>query len=118
MKMNNAVAGFHMLMILSYVDGNFDSEEGKIIVKYMHEFFPLPINYDRQIEIISNLKKDSYFTHFCTAMNDFYEDSTEKERAHFLDFAIKLAKADNNISKEENIYLNELFNSWDLNQVQ
>ncbi len=46
-------------------------------------------------------------------MNDFYLDSTEKERAEFIDFAMKIVKADNVITAKENIYLRELFNAWD-----
>jgi hypothetical protein len=46
-------------------------------------------------------------------MNDFYEDSTPEERIHFLDFAVKIVKADNKITVEENQYLKELFFAWD-----
>jgi hypothetical protein len=45
-------------------------------------------------------------------MNDFYEDSIPEERDHFLDFAVKLVKADDKITREENEYLTTLFNAW------
>jgi hypothetical protein len=118
MKMNKPIAGYHMLMILADVDGVFDSNEGLVIIKYLQENFPFHVNLDRQAEILSNLKKEDYIMHFNNAMNDFYQDSTQKERTHFLDFAVKLAAADKKVTKEENIYLNELFGSWDIETTE
>jgi hypothetical protein len=54
--MNKAIAGFHILSILSEVDNEFDPREGMAIVKYLKEAFPpLPINFDDEIEILSSL---------------------------------------------------------------
>jgi uncharacterized tellurite resistance protein B-like protein len=112
-KMNKVMAGYHMLMILSQVDGEFDRSEGKVIVKYLKESFPFYVNLDGEMDILSNLPKEDYFIHFNNAMNDFYEDSTEKERVEFLEFAVKMVKADKKITPEENKYLRELFFAWD-----
>ena len=46
-------------------------------------------------------------------MNDFYEDSTKKERTALLKFAVKVVNADKKITAEENRYLKELFFAWD-----
>ncbi len=113
MKMNKVMAGYHMLMILSEVDGEFDKTEGKVIIKYIRDAFPFRVDLDREIEILSALPKEDYFLHFNNAMNDFYEDSTEEERVHFLKFAVKMVKADKKITVEENKYLKELFFAWD-----
>ena len=113
MKKNKVMAGYHMLMILSEVDGEFDKSEGKVIVNYLKKVFPFRVNLDREMEELSALPKEDYFLHFNNAMNDFYEDSTEKERTHFLKFAVKMAKADKKITTEENKYLKELFFAWD-----
>jgi len=112
-KMNKVMAGYHMLMILSQVDGEFDTNEGIVIVKYLKEAFPFKVNLDREVEILSALPKEDYFLHFNNAMNDFYEDSTQKERTEFLNFAVKMVKADKKITTEENKYLKELFFAWD-----
>lgn len=111
--MGKHVAGYHMLMILSDLDNDFDKKEGKVILKYLKENFPHNSDITNQNEILKKIKKEDYILHFNTAMNSFYQDSTQEERTHFLDFAVKLVKADNKITKEENIYLNELFNAWD-----
>jgi hypothetical protein len=47
-------------------------------------------------------------------MDDFYDDATEKERLDFIEFALKLTKADNIITKKENYYLNLLFDHWNI----
>lgn len=112
-KMNKVMAGYHMLMILSKVDGDFDVAEGKIIIKYLKDSFPFRVNLDNEISILSVLPKEDYFIHFNNAMNDFYEDSTSQERVDFLNFAVKIVKADKKITAEENKYLKELFFAWE-----
>ncbi|HEY0031088.1 MAG TPA: TerB family tellurite resistance protein [Bacteroidia bacterium] len=111
--MNKVMAGYHMLMILSQIDGDFDRSEGKVIVKYLKDAFPFRVNLDGEMAILSALPSEDYFLHFNNAMNDFYEDSDEQERVDFLKFAVKMVKADKKITPEENKYLKELFFAWD-----
>lgn len=112
-KMNKVMAGYHMLMILSQVDGDFDATEGKVIVKYLKDAFPFRVDLDGEMAILSALPKEDYFMHFNNAMNDFYEDSLPQERVDFLNFAVKMVKADKKITAEENKYLKELFFAWE-----
>jgi uncharacterized tellurite resistance protein B-like protein len=111
-KLNKPVAGYHLLLMLSEIDGEFPESEGKIIVRYLEENFPFHVNLDEEIQFLSTLSKTHYMEHFENAMNDFYEDSTADERDDFLNFAVKLVKADDKITKDENAYLNKLFAAW------
>ena len=113
--MNKAVAGYHLLMILSAVDEQFNGKEDKIIKEYLVETFPVKTKLDDEMEILSKMDPSDYPIHFNNAMNAFYLDSTQDERAHFLDFAVKLVVADKNITPKENLFLNELFNAWEEN---
>lgn len=110
--MNKPIAGYHILMILSAVDGTFTVKEDLVIEKWLENEFPLRVNLDKETEFLSKLKEEDYMVHFQKCMADFYEDSTEAERNQLIDYAIKLAKADNRITPEENIFINELFNEW------
>jgi uncharacterized tellurite resistance protein B-like protein len=112
-KMNKVMAGYHMLMILSQVDGEFDKNEGKVIIKYLKDSFPFHVDLDNEVEVLSKLPKEDYFLHFNNAMNDFYSDSVPQERVDFLNFAVKMVKADKKVTSEENKYLKELFFAWD-----
>lgn len=112
-KLNKVQAGYHLLMILSNVDGKYVRSERNVIGNYVKECFPNPIHIENELETLNGLSSDDYFFHFINAMNDFYEDSTPEERIHFLDFAVKIVKADNKITVEENQYLKELFFAWD-----
>jgi uncharacterized tellurite resistance protein B-like protein len=112
-RMNKTIAGYHLLMILSAVDFRVSSEEDMVIRQYLVTEFPFHINLDKQMEIISRLRPDEWEGHFTKVMDDFYDDATEAERKNFIRFAIKLAKADNVITKEENYYLNLLFEQWE-----
>ena len=111
-KLNKPIAGFHLLMILTNADGVFAKEEGDVIVEYLTETFPFRVEIDEEVHFLSMLERSKYKEHFRKAMNDFYEDSTQKERDHFLAFAVKLVKADNVIDEEENSFLKELFDAW------
>jgi hypothetical protein len=46
-------------------------------------------------------------------MDDFMDDSTEEERNELIKFAVYLAKADDVITLEENLYLQSIFEAWD-----
>lgn len=113
MRMIKAIAGYHMLMILSNVDGEFNPEEGKVIINYLEESFPSETDLDAEIEILSNVKEEDYLIHFTKCMNSFYKHSTMEERSKFVYFAMKLIKADNKFTEKENIFLNELLNNWE-----
>lgn len=113
--MNKAIAGYHMLMILSAVDEQFNAREDKIIKQYLIENFPGPVDLDLEMEVLSGMDPSDYLLHFNNMMNAFYMDSNEDDRTHFLDFAVKLAAADKTISPAENAFLNELFAAWEAN---
>jgi hypothetical protein len=117
MKMNKPIAGYHMLMILSVVDGKVFVKEDLVIKKWVENEMPVHVNLDAEIEILSALNKEDYMIHFQKCMADFYEDTTEKERIDFLDYAIKLTKAVKPITPEENIFIDELFNEWTETQI-
>ncbi|REJ81810.1 MAG: TerB family tellurite resistance protein [Bacteroidetes bacterium] len=112
-KLNKAEAGFHLLQILSAIDGDFHHMEDLVITNYLSENYPFHVNLDAAVDYLSTLPKDDYVLHFQKCMNDFYQDSEESERMKFLDFAVKLVKADNDITNEENIFLNLLFQAWE-----
>lgn len=112
MKKNKPLAGYHLLMILSAVDGKFDVKEDMVIREWLAEQFPFPTNLDTEMDTLSTMEKDNYMVHFQKCMADFYEDSNEQERNELMQFAIDLVKADNKITDEENLFLDELFSEW------
>jgi len=107
-----AISGYHMLMLISNADRNFSGEEAKIIVDFMTENFPSRFDFDNEIDFLGTLPRSEYFNHFTRAMDVFYQASTEEERTTMIDFAVKLVKADQIISREENVLLTELLNGW------
>lgn len=111
-KKKKAVAGYHLLMLLSAVDNNFNAREDMVIKDWMEEKFPLFVDLDAELEIISALPREEYMNHFKKCMADFYMDSTQTERNELIQFAMNLVKADKKITHNENIFLDELFNEW------
>lgn len=110
--MNKTIAGYHLLMILSAVDHKFIAAEDAVIREYLVQEFPMHVDLDKEMEVISSLSPEQWEERFRKAMDDFYDDATDRERTKLLKFAIELTKADNVITKEENYYLNMLFEAW------
>ncbi len=111
-RLNKTIAGYHLLMILSAVDFRVGPAEDKVIRDYLVQEFPFRVNLDREMAIISNLRPEEWEGHFRKMMDDFYDDATEEECNSLIQFALELTKADNVITREENRYLNMLFESW------
>ena len=112
-SMSRAVAGYHMLMILSAVDGIVNGKEDEVIREYMDENYGGLVDLDKEMLVIGSVASEDYPIHFNNAMNDFYVHSSKNERNHFLDIATRLVAADKKISPRENLFLNELYNAWE-----
>ncbi len=112
-RLNKTIAGYHLLMILSVADDYASFPEDLVIRDYLVAEFPFDVNLDREMEIISHLKREEREAHFLKMMDDFYDDATDAERKSLLQFALKLTKADNVITHAENYYLNLLFENWE-----
>ena len=50
--MNLAQSGYHMLMILSVVDGKYQVAEGKVIVNYLTKNYESEIDIDKENQAI------------------------------------------------------------------
>ncbi len=111
-KSNKSIAGYHLLMLLSAVDNEFAPEEGILIQEYLAEEFPFKINLDNELEVIATLPQDNWKDHFEFHARCFKDDSTEDERANFLDFAKRLIKADDQVNAIEHTYYTLLKNLW------
>jgi len=112
-KFNKSEAGYHMLQLLSALDGKFGPQEDQVITEYLVENYPFHVEMDGAMEELSKLKPDEYILHFQKCMDDFFQDSEEDERVRFLKFAVDLVKADDEITNHENIFLKTLFDAWD-----
>lgn len=111
-KSNKSIAGYHLLMILSSVDGEFAPAEGMKIQEYLAEEFPFRVNLDNELDVIATLKPEEWKDHFEFHARCFMEDSEENERAKFLDFAKSLIKADDDVSDDEHLFYRLLKNMW------
>jgi uncharacterized tellurite resistance protein B-like protein len=113
-RKNKDIAGFLILNILAEIDGDFDPKEGKIIVDYIIKNFPVGGNLEEAMEELSTTSQEDYRLLLQKCAEDFYNDSTEKERLELLDFALKLIKADDKINEEEDVMLDRLYQYWDI----
>lgn len=114
-KSNKSIAGYHILMILSSVDGEFAPEEGLKLQEYLADEFPFKIDLDDELDVIATLQPEEWKAHFEFHAQCFFDDSTEEERQDFMKFAKSLIKADDKVSDQEHDYYMILKKIWKLN---
>lgn len=130
--MNKYESAYNMLMILTVVDGEFNSNEGDIIIEYLrnaHENFIGTEDENKTFTELSNVQLLNHFSDasyefykkhnnkerleiFEKAARDFYEMSLPSDRKGFIEFAKQIIIADHKVTKQENIYINKLFDLW------
>lgn len=110
--MQKAISGYHLLMILTAVDGELNVNEDLVVRDWLSRHFTVKPNLDNEMEVISSLRKSDYVSHFHTHMNLFYQHSEKQDRLELLQFAMNIIKADEKISPEENAFFNELYDTW------
>ena len=113
-KSNKSIAGYHLLMILSSVDGEFAPEEGMKVQEYLAEEFPFKVNLDNELDIIATLQPEEWKDHFEFHARCFHDDSTEKERKDFAKFAKSLIKADDEVTEREHQFYILFKKMWNL----
>lgn len=111
-KSNKSIAGYHLLMILSAVDGVFAPEEGLFIQQYLAEEFPFKMDLDDELDVIATLHTDEWEAHFNFHAECFLEDSEESERESFIKFAKSLIKADDKVDDMEHKFYKKLKSIW------
>lgn len=111
-KSNKPIAGYHLLMILSSVDGEFAAVEGMKIQEYLAEEFPFKMNLDNELDVIATLQPEQWKDHFEFHARCFQDDSTEQERKKFLKFSKSLIKADDEVTEREHQFYMLLKNIW------
>ncbi len=110
--MNLAQSGYHMLMILSVVDGKYQVAEGKVIVNYLTKNYESEIDIDKENLAILAVPNDMLPEHFKNVADDFLKHSTEEQRIDFMAFAYRLIQADGKVDHDENKILTSLSHFW------
>ncbi len=113
-KMNKTEAGFHILMILSLVDGNIQQAESSVILEFLEERFHEPIEIIKEQAFIRACPEEERFNHFTETAQHFYKISDSDERNSLIEFAMKVVMADEKMEHAENAYINALYDCWGL----
>uniref|UniRef100_UPI0039A6B67C TerB family tellurite resistance protein n=1 Tax=Ornithobacterium rhinotracheale TaxID=28251 RepID=UPI0039A6B67C len=111
-KSNKTIAGYHILMLLSTIDEDFDFRADNIIREYLSDESPFSLNLDQDLEEIINLESTEVEKHFVSKVEDFYDDSTPEEREQFIEVAKKLIRADEDITDSENAFYKILLKTF------
>lgn len=113
-KMNRTEAGFHLLVILSLSDGKYDSVENDVIIEFLSDAFPGKIDLIKEQAFLRIFPQEEWEMHFREVAARFYAISVPEDRNHLLDFAMKVVIADDKVTPDENVYINLLYDAWDL----
>ncbi len=113
-KMNKTEAGFHLLMTLSLADGSIQKAESSVILNFLESNFHEPIEIIKEQAFLRACPEENLLSHFTETAEQFYKISTVQERNNMIAFAMKVVMADKKMEKEENVFINTLFDCWGL----
>jgi uncharacterized tellurite resistance protein B-like protein len=114
--MDKITAGYKMLLILANADGEHETLESNIIKTSLGDEFEAAFSklvIEAEISRYSALNHSQLLQEFDYAMHEFYRNSSKTERAAFLQYAMNLIKANANITREENEFIDHLFEAWE-----
>lgn len=115
--MSKVTSGYKLLMILSLVDGHQIPEEEVYVREFLNgivddELAGTFIHTEK--ERLKLLDAATLEAEFEVSMNHFFSSTSPAERTIFLDRAMKLIKSDDHITREENKFIDKLFEAWDV----
>ena len=111
-KMSKVEAGFHLLMIVSLVDGKMQQAESDVILDFINDHFDGEINLIKEQAFLRALPESEREKHFIETAEHFYSISTEDERHTLTRFALEVAMADEDMQTHENKFINKLYDCW------
>jgi len=114
-------AAYHLLFLLSIVDGNHEESETKSIIDYLRKKkgeTEANFDIDAENEFLANLSDDDLADHFETAAKAFLLVSSEDDRSEFLLHAMSLIMSDRHVAIEEKITIRALAEYWGIDFQQ
>ncbi len=113
-KMNKTEAGFHLLMIISKVDGKIEKAESNVLLDFLEKNFSQSIDLIKEQAFLMAYPMDDMMGHFIETAEQFFKISTSNERNKIIQFAMKICMADNKMENGENKFINALYDAWGL----
>ncbi len=114
--MHPAIAGYHILMLLSAVDFHFHPKEDLVIRDFIVLQYPDCNQLDSELEIISSLKPSEWEMHYEKSMIAFFKSASIKKQRQLIRFAINLVKADDRVTIDEHKFTKKLIRKYKLMQ--
>jgi uncharacterized tellurite resistance protein B-like protein len=111
-KMSKVEAGFHLLMIISLVDGMIQQSESDVILDFLNDHFDGELNLIKEQAFLRALPDSEREKHFIETAEHFFTISNEDERHTLTRFAMEVAMADDDMQVHENKYINKLYDCW------
>jgi uncharacterized tellurite resistance protein B-like protein len=115
-KLNKCETAFHLLVILARADGSSGTKEKKIILSFLEESYDDDLDLIKEQAFLTALPLYEHVDHFEEIISHFYSLSDAHERAHIIEFAMKVVMADKIMTQNENLLIDKLFTAWDLNR--
>ncbi len=115
--MSKVTSGYKLLMILSLVDGHQMPEEEVFVRDFLNGIVDDELAgtfIETEKERLQLLDPQTLEAEFEVSMNHFFSSTSPAERTLFLDKAMKLIKSDDQITREENKFIDKLFEAWDI----
>lgn len=105
-------AAYDILVTLSICDGDYDEDEGRVIVEFLND------NHDGSFEVgeanarLMAMDKAAIDAHFKERAEWIGENSEVADREALLEFGLDLIMSDEELSEDENLLVQHLGTTW------
>ncbi len=104
-------AAYDILYLLSTADG-YDPSEGDVIHRFMDKNYRGQFDCQHETRLLQTLSGEGCRERFELALHEFKTQSKHEDRIALLKFAVDLIAADEKVSEQERMLLNQLAHAW------
>lgn len=112
--MNLVQAGYNILLVLTICDGEYDEKEGRVILDFLEDNYDGTFDAAAENKAVMGLDDAGIRARFETAAAAFMQGALAADREAVLEFGLDLIMTDGELSEEENAYVQQLSELWEI----
>ena len=112
--MNLVQTGYNILLVLTICDGEYDEKEGRVILDFLEDNYDGTFDAAAENKAVMGLDDAGIRARFETAAAAFMQGALAADREAVLEFGLDLIMTDGELSEEENAYVQQLSELWEI----
>lgn len=107
-------AAYEILVTLSICDGDYDEDEGRVIVEFLSDNHDGSFDVSEANKRLMGMDKAAVEAHFQQLAKWIRNNAEEADREALLEFGLDLIMSDEELSEDENRLVQHLAETWEV----